>query len=67
MTDFRRGTLAQDNRSIADNDTARRQNWALDGLGNWAEFRSDDGDGSAWDLDQDRTHNKVRAPNKMSL
>jgi hypothetical protein len=33
--------------------------WSLEALGNWKEFKEDAGDGSEWDLDQDRTHNAV--------
>jgi hypothetical protein len=33
------------------------QNWTLDGMGNWSEFKQNgDGQGS-WDLDQTRQHN----------
>jgi len=38
--------------------TAARE-WSLEALGNWKEFKEDAGDGSEWDLDQDRTHNAV--------
>jgi len=35
-----------------------RQDWALDATGNWRNFREDD-DGAGWDLNQQRTSNKV--------
>ena len=35
------------------------QDWDLDATGNWASFREDDIMGMPWDLDQDRTQNKV--------
>lgn len=34
------------------------QDWSLDAVGNWRNFREDT-DGSGWDLDQQRTPNKV--------
>jgi RHS repeat-associated protein len=33
--------------------------WTLDAVGNWSEFKADAGDGTTWDLDQDRLHNAV--------
>ena len=38
--------------------TGFRQNWSLDGLGNWGGFKVDAvGDGTTWTLDQTRHHN----------
>ena len=34
------------------------QDWSLDAVGNWRNFREDT-DGSGWDLDQQRTPNNV--------
>jgi RHS repeat-associated protein len=36
-----------------------RQKWTLDSLGNWSAFKADATDGSTWDLEQSRLHNKV--------
>lgn len=60
LTDFRRGTLSQTNRP---NDTissniSRVQDFGLEALGNWKTFK-EDADGSGWDLEQSREHNKV--------
>jgi hypothetical protein len=59
LTGFSRGTLTvqstPDELSIASDQ--RRQQFGYDGLGNWLTFNSDDGDGTAWDLDQSRTNN----------
>ena len=53
-----RGTLAGSPYSSITSHT-KRQNFGLEALGNWREFKDDAGDGSSWDLDQDRTHNAV--------
>jgi RHS repeat-associated protein len=43
-----------------------RQDWALDATGNWRNFREDDdGDGS-WDLNQQRSANKVNEISDIS-
>jgi RHS repeat-associated protein len=39
--------------------TKRRQAWSLDAVGNWVAFKQDAGDGSTWDLEQTREHNKA--------
>ncbi|MEX0885471.1 MAG: hypothetical protein WD009_03435 [Phycisphaeraceae bacterium] len=53
---MRRGTLNDNKDAIAT--FAFRQNWLLDGLGNWAGFDEDldGGGGSGWDLEQTRAH-----------
>ena len=33
--------------------------WGLDALGNWREYKYDEGDGQTWKLEQTRAHNKV--------
>jgi RHS repeat-associated protein len=53
-----RGTLAGSPYSSITSHT-KRQDFGLEALGNWREFKDDAGDGSSWDLDQDRTHNAV--------
>jgi len=35
------------------------QDWALDAVGNWSGFKEDDDGSGTWDLDQQRTANKV--------
>jgi len=35
------------------------QDWALDATGNWSGFKEDDDGSSTWDLNQQRTSNKV--------
>jgi YD repeat-containing protein len=35
------------------------QDWSLDATGNWRRFREDDNGDASWDLDQERTSNKV--------
>ncbi len=58
LVEFHRGTLDNDKDGIASDDSGA-QLWSLDALGNWSEFKDDATDGGTWDLDQDRTHNKV--------
>jgi len=53
-----RGRLADPpTAGLLSNTKNRRQDWALDRLGNWDAFK--EGGGSAWTLEQARTHNKV--------
>ena len=35
----------------------RTWDWSLDALGNWAGYDYDEGDGTSWDLEQERDHN----------
>ena len=35
------------------------QDWSLDATGNWRNFREDDDGDCSWDLNQQRTANKV--------
>jgi hypothetical protein len=58
LVEFHRGTLDGENDGISGNDGGA-QAWTLDALGNWSEFKDDSEDGSAWDLDQNRAHNKA--------
>jgi len=42
------------------------QDWALDATGNWRNFREDDDGDSTWDLNQQRTANKVNEISDIS-
>ena len=42
------------------------QDWALDATGNWRNFREDDDGDAAWDLNQERTANKVNETTDVS-
>ncbi|MCA9214677.1 MAG: hypothetical protein KDB27_16505, partial [Planctomycetales bacterium] len=55
VTDSERGNLNTGHTSITSKNFA--EEWVLDNLGNWTEFRQDTDGVSSWDLDQDRTHN----------
>jgi RHS repeat-associated protein len=65
LRDFRRGALSDaDSDGVLDTvidgyTTKRRQAWSLDAVGNWVAFKQDAGDGSTWDLEQTRDHNKA--------
>lgn len=53
LANTERGTLSSGQLT----NLAFEQDWSLDELGNWSEFKQDDDGGDTWDLDQDRTHN----------
>ncbi len=59
---FRRGTITDSGgeKHITDGpNLAQEQNFTLDAVGNWPEFK-DDADGvDSWDLDQNRAHNEA--------
>jgi hypothetical protein len=59
LTGFTRGTLTVQSPSpeLSIASDQRRQQFGYDGLGNWSTFKSDDGNGSDWDLEQSRTNN----------
>ena len=57
LRDMQRGALNASKDGIATH--AFRQDWALDGLGNWSGFREDGPAGDGWDLDQSRGHNEA--------
>jgi RHS repeat-associated protein len=57
LTDFDRGNRGT-GQTIQSGTLKAAQEWTLDPLGNWAGFK-DDPDGSGWDLDQTRAHNKA--------
>ena len=56
LKDYQQGTYSGG--SISSN-KSHRQQWGLDALGNWSAFKEDATDGSSWDLEQTRYHNKV--------
>jgi RHS repeat-associated protein len=61
LTDFRRGVLSDTNSDGVPDTVAtvsRIQAWSLDPVGNWSTYK-EDADGSGWDLDQARLHNKA--------
>ncbi len=54
---LQRGQLnANEDGLVADSKTFAEQ-WTLDPLGNWGNFKQDDDGDGDWDLDQNRTHN----------
>jgi len=48
------------------NDLQFAQDWALDAAGNWRNFREDDDGDSTWDLNQQRTANRVNEISDIS-
>jgi len=59
---FRRGTITDSGgeKHITDGaNLEQEQNFTLDAVGNWPEFKDDADGGGSWDLDQNRAHNKV--------
>ena len=56
LADVKEGEL--NGGTITGDDLKFAQEWTLDALGNWTNFKQDD-DGNGWDLDQDREHNSV--------
>ena len=57
LQDMRRGALDAPKTGVTSLNFA--QDWSLDATGNWSGFREDaDGNGT-WDLDQNRTANRV--------
>ena len=57
LDDFDRGSLNAAKDAITSLKFA--QQWSLDATGNWSNFKQDDNGDGTWDLDQDRTANKV--------
>jgi RHS repeat-associated protein len=59
LVDTQRGTLNGAKDAITT--LAFQQNWSLDGLGNWLNFKQDDNGNTSggWDLDQTRSHNQA--------
>lgn len=57
LKDFNRGTLSSLKDVITNLQYA--ECWSLDETGNWSNFRQDDTGNGAWDLSQNRSHNKV--------
>ena len=57
LTDFDRGTINEGKDAMSTLKFA--QAWALDPTGNWSGFKEDSDGDSSWDLDQNRTSNKV--------
>ncbi|KKL56977.1 hypothetical protein LCGC14_2240020, partial [marine sediment metagenome] len=63
LKDFRRGTLSKSQNGDHDYDEVTDdidlvQDFGLDPLGNWRTFK-EDADGTDWDLEQEREHNKA--------
>ena len=56
LKSMQRGDLNANKDAITNKQFA--QDWALDSTGNWRNFHEDD-DGAGWDLNQQRTSNKV--------
>lgn len=57
LDDLKRGQLNGSHTSMANTDF--QQAWTLDETGNWSNFKQDNNGNGTWDLDQDRTSNKV--------
>lgn len=57
LKDMARGTLNSGHTALTSKTFA--QDWGLDTTGNWATFNQDDDGDGTWDLEQDRTSNKV--------
>jgi len=57
LKEMGRGDLDSQHSSL--NPQLFRQDWSLDSTGNWRNFREDDDGDSSWDLNQQRTANKV--------
>ncbi len=59
LTSLRRGQLNSTEDDLVADSKKFAEQWTLDPLGNWTNFKQDTDADSDWELDQNRTHNKA--------